>query len=411
MATSADTLSENARPDRAWNDDLRQKVLAALAARKRSRHQAARAIDMDPSSFNLWLDGKTVAYPKTVQRLGSWLGASHEQVQIWKIGAIGHKRIHSGHGARSMLMTCAVCGASRIVRFAQLSARSQYLWTCSRTCGALVRLTPGPGAHAGNYAAFDAVKKCGSSQKFQREAGLTDREVRRLCTDPQYAPQAKTRGKLAAIPSIDWTNLFPTRAEDRWSENLERRVKRPKGSKKAKRIFGYRAGKARRASRIEKGGFPKLSEAQRQTALRKMQDPKYASALDDRLRIGRCSLRRYARSLQNLLRRHHPAWNSLEVYERTIERLRQSPYNIRDRFDAQILLMPRPRENRRGRKADVDYLRVHDLHLQGALWRDLAREFEKPKPENIRTDYLKWRRGLREQLKPAPPVPNSLSTK
>lgn len=60
-------------------------------------------------------------------------------------------------------------------------------------------------------------------------------------------------GKLAAIPSIDWASLFPTRAEDKWSKNLDRfRSKHPKGSKAAKRILGKRAGQARRKSRIEK---------------------------------------------------------------------------------------------------------------------------------------------------------------
>lgn len=149
-----------------WNEQLREEVRSLLTSRKLSRYRAALEIRWDLGSFQDWLDGRSTPYPKIVRRLVNWLGASPEQTAIWEAGAIDHKRAHSGHGARSILMTCAVCGASRIVRFAQLSRRSRYPWTCSRTCGALVRLTPGPDAHAGNYAAFAAVKKCGSSQKF-----------------------------------------------------------------------------------------------------------------------------------------------------------------------------------------------------------------------------------------------------
>jgi len=270
-----------------WNEQLLKEVRSALAPRNLSKYRAALEIGWDLSSFQAWLAGKSIPYPKIVRRLAHWLGESAEQTHVWETGAKDHKRIYSGHGARSVSRTCAVCGTPRIVRLAQLSRRSRYPWTCSRrNCSSLVRLLPGPNAHAGNYAVFETVRKLGSSRGFQSVTRLSDREVHRLCTDPTYAPQAKTVQKLAAIPGYNWPNLFPTRAEDKWSKNLARfRTTHPKGSAAAKQILGDRAGLARKGLH-----FPKLSAALREAALRKMEeDPKYKSALLQRLTRGQQS--------------------------------------------------------------------------------------------------------------------------
>jgi hypothetical protein len=81
----------------------------------------------------------------------------------------------------------------------------------------------------------------------------------------------------------------------------------------------------------------------------------------------------------------------------TIARLKLPPFGIRNRVDAQILLMPAAARIGRGRKADVDYLRVHELHIQRALWRDIAREVAKELP-SLKAGYYQWRRQVEKQL-------------
>lgn len=275
----------SAAPTLPWNQDLRSKVLAALTARGCSRYQASHELGWDFTAFNQWLDGKTVPRPKTVRRAAGWLLAPAADAARWEAGAVAHLPVLRWGGTRSAAQVCAVCGRVQRVRLAQLRQRRKYDWTCSAACRRLVMLKPRPPqATLGNYAAFEAVRRAGSSNAFQRATGLSKRAVHQLCTDPRYAPAASTLAKLAAaITDTQWASLFPTQAADKSAETIKRfHTTHPKGSTAAKRIYGDLAGQARTGQH-----FPKLSEAQRQRhARKKQQDPGYGQAVAQRLARG-----------------------------------------------------------------------------------------------------------------------------